>query len=501
MPWLVEMLNNSTMKKIIGFILCITSINLVFCQNFSAKIINSSTQEPVSFATVQTGKYSGVISNEEGVFNLGISNDSIQNIYVSCIGYQATTISIQNIVKNNYMIFLDEVVNELETVYLVTNRPKVDSIIARVKRNIYQNYKANLTNHDIFYRETSYMDFQNLDFEIEKASHVKKLQLINANKNLNDLTKKIIQSKTTHFTEFIGNLAFKDSSSSKLNIEKANRIINTEKDFSIEQVQKQAQNIVLKYLDSTKTYKLKTGLIKIEDSLSLQEDVHVQNDMVREFELNDLKEKTQNIIKYSQFYDNSFITNILDENLYNYVLKGITVYEDELIYIINYIPKKSKSKYTGTLYVSDESYALLKLDFQYAEGKRGKKLNLKLLLGIKYIENLHNGTIIYEKSETNIYRPRYIKYENGNYFYVNRPLKFIENSSQKNKTLFNFMVEGHIRSREELLFNLNEDISLKAYNAIVEPENVPYQLQKRYDSKIWKNKEVLAPSEELKRYQ
>ena len=76
------------------------------------------------------------------------------------------------------------------------------------------------------------------------------------------------------------------------------------------------------------------------------------------------------------------------------------------------------------------------------------------------------------------------------------------NSDNKiNKVLFNFIIEGHIRSREELLFNLNENISLEAYNSIVEPEKVPYQLQKRYDSKIWKNKEVLAPSEELKSYQ
>ena len=489
------------MKKIIGLILCLASVNGVFCQNFSAKIINATTQEPIAFATVQTGEYSGVISNEEGVFNLNISNDSIQNIYISCIGYKAKTISIQNIKRNNFIIFLDEVINELETVYLVANRPKVDSIVARVRRHIDKNYQANLTNHNIFYRETSYMDFKNLDFEIEKASHVKKTQLINANKNLEDLTKEIIHSKTTHFTEFVGNFAFKDSSGSKLNIEKANRIINTEKDFSIDQIQKRAQNIVLKYLDTTKTYKLKTGLIKVEDSLSLQEDIHVQNDTIREFEMNDLKEKTQDIIKYSQFYDNSFITNILNEKLYNYVLKDITVYEDELIYVINYIPKKSKSKYTGTLYVSDESFALLKLDFQYAEGKRGKKLNLKLLLGIKYIENIHNGTIIYGKRQGNIYQPRYIKYENGNYFYINRPLKFIENSLKKNKVLFNFMIEGHIRSREELLFNLNENISLEAYNSMVELKQVPYQLQKRYDSKIWKNKEVLAPSEELKSYQ
>jgi len=162
------------MKKIFGLILCLASINVVFCQNFSAKIINATTQEPVSFATVQTGKYSGVISNEEGVFNLNISNDSIQKIHISCIGYKAKTISIQNIKRNNFIIFLDEVINELETVYLVTNRPKVDSIIARVKRHIDKNYKANLTNHNIFYRETSYMDFKNLDFEIEKASHVKK---------------------------------------------------------------------------------------------------------------------------------------------------------------------------------------------------------------------------------------------------------------------------------------------------------------------------------------
>mgnify|MGYP000173919412 CR=1 FL=1 len=41
----------------------------------------------------------------------------------------------------------------------------------------------------------------------------------------------------------------------------------------MDDIQEKAQKIVLSYLDTTKTYKLKSGMFKIEDSLSLKEDV------------------------------------------------------------------------------------------------------------------------------------------------------------------------------------------------------------------------------------
>ena len=72
--------------------------------------------------------------------------------------------------------------------------------------------------------------------------------------------------------------------------------------------------------------------------------------------------------------------NILNTDLYSYQFENTTVFNDDLVYIISYSPRKGKAKYTGKLYITDEDFAVIKLDFKYAKGKRGQKFNLKLLL-------------------------------------------------------------------------------------------------------------------------
>ena len=83
-------------------------------------------------------------------------------------------------------------------------------------------------------------------------------------------------------------------------------------------------------------------------------------------------------------------------------------YNDELVHIITFKPRRSKAKLQGVLNISDETYAVLKMDYKYGKGKRGEKLNLKFLLGLKYDEDLTEGTIIYAKTG-HYYQPNYIK--------------------------------------------------------------------------------------------
>ena len=121
----------------------------------------------------------------------------------------------------NFLITLEESINELNTVYVSNKRPNADSIMARVRQNISKNYDTKLYKHEVFSRETTYMDFDKLDFEIEKASHVKKKNLESANKSLDSLSKAVINSKTKHFKDFKADLYVIDSSNSKLKVSKS----------------------------------------------------------------------------------------------------------------------------------------------------------------------------------------------------------------------------------------------------------------------------------------
>ena len=213
-----------------------------------------------------------------------------------------------------------------------------------------------------------------------------------------------------------------------------------------------------------------------------------------------MKEQTNDQLKRSEFYDGSMLSKLLDPDLYDYSLQDVSNFNDELIYVINYKPRRSRSKYTGRLYITDDSYAITKVDFQFAEGKRGEKLNLKLIFGVKYVENVRKGTVIFQKDSLNNYYPQYIKYEEGRYFYVSRPLKFIENSPAKNKTSFDFTIESNVITKQELLLISNTKISSNAFNQITEAKKVPYTRLNKYDANIWQNEETIEPLEEMKRF-
>jgi hypothetical protein len=111
---------------------------------------------------------------------------------------------------------------------------------------------------------------------------------------------------------------------------------------------------------------------------------------------------------------------------------------------------------------------------------------------------MRKGTVLYQKDITNIYHPYYIKFEEGRYFYVSRPLKFIENSKDRNKTSFDFTVEGNILTKQELLLTKNTKINQNIFNKQTEIKKVPYLILNKYDASIWNQDQTLEPLKEMK---
>ena len=185
-------------------------------QSITAQLVDKENRTPIQYATIKTGAHSGVISNEEGFFTIYRKKNSTKTVTISCMGYENKIISIQEIITLNFIIGLDEAVNELKEVYISNKVPNADSIIAKVKVKLQDNYETDLIKYDIFRRTTEYMDFKSLVFEIEKASHVKKKNLDAVNNELNTLSKKIKESDIMEFSDFKGVLYSYNQDSSKL---------------------------------------------------------------------------------------------------------------------------------------------------------------------------------------------------------------------------------------------------------------------------------------------
>src|SRR5690606_511846 len=184
---------------------------------------------------------------------------------------------------------------------------------------------------------------------------------------------------------------------------------------------------------------------------------------------------------------NAQLDFVTQTQIYTYSFEGVSFFDDEMVYIIAFQPRKKKAKFTGKLYVSETDYAVVRADYQLAEGKRLGGINLKLILGIKAFENLSQGTLLFRKNpDSEKYYLLYASQEEGQYFYVNRPLKFIElTDSNREVVAFDIKVEGDNRYKTEYLNMAVQKITEADVNAIKEKE-FHYQTLKKYDPNIWK---------------
>ncbi|SEQ84885.1 CarboxypepD_reg-like domain-containing protein [Hyunsoonleella jejuensis] len=485
------------MKSKITFLLFLVSFS-VLSQSITVKLIDETTNAPIPYANIKTGAYSGTISNDEGYFTIA-SKSEVKTITISCMGYKDKTLSIKDMKSLNLVIALEQAINQLDEVYVSNSAPNVDSIIARVKANLDNNYNYDLNQYNIFHRITDHVDFKSLEFEIDKASHVKKKQLEGVNNSLTALVNQVKHSNMVQFTDFKGKVYTLNKDSIKLEVEKATELLDAKNDFSIDNIQEKMQHIILQYLDTTKTYKLKTGLFKIEDSLSLNDDDFKDNNK-NEYSVSHLNNETKSILRRSLFYENSFLSKILNSDFYDYTFEDVGYNNGELTYVISFLPRKGKAKYTGKLYVADDTYAITRADYSYYKKRHGQKVNLRLLLGVKFIENVSNGTIIFEKDSSNSYHPKYVKRTSGSYFYVSRPLKFIENSSNRYKVSFEFKIEGDNTNKEELLITGHNPLTFLDFQAERQAEKAPVIKLAKYEKTIWDSEGVLEPSLEMKQF-
>jgi len=490
--------------KYLPLLILLSFSSILISQNYKGRILDSVSKQPIPYTAIQFNtSTNGVISNLDGSFSIYIENPNQSDVFnISCLGFASKTISIKELNEHGNIICLGEYLNQLDTVVLTKNNPGADSIISRANRNIKTNYYPNNASYKIFHRSTTYMDFDELNFDIDKASGMRKSKLDGANKSLDSLANAVKHGNIANYIDMAGTFYVSDAKNKKLHVDKATMLLDKNKDFSLETIEKKGKEIILKYLDPEASYKVKTGLIKVEDSMSLKEEIRKseEKEQNKELGLKDLNQTTFRQLAKNFFNKDSFMRQIINPDLYKFELKETTFFMGDMVYVVSFRPRKSSSKYAGTHYISSTDYGILRTDFQFAKGKRGEKFNLRLLLGVKYLENLSKGTVLFHKNEEGYYQLKYVYRDIGRYIYVHRPFKFIENSSKRNKIAFDFLLEGSIREKHELLLLDKEPLNNADYDNYKQAENIKYQELDRYDASIWSEYNVIEPLQEMKEF-
>lgn len=480
------------------FFFLLFNITLVQAQSISGKILDEDN-EAIPYATIQIGENNGTISNEEGYFTINAEGFSKnENVKISYLGFEAIKISLDQFSSKDYI--LKERVDTLTEVYLTNKNLGIREILQKVRENVATNYSDD-TNSKIFYRSSSFNTPKKMEFEVLKASELNKKTIKTINSQFNDLRKFSENKTSSSYEDILLNYSRLDDSI-KINVIKATKLINDTKDKSADKIQNDFITIISKQLDPDATYKVKTGLFKIEDSLKVGETFKKEKQKLPESK--NLISTVKSLSKKHGINDDSYFSFIFNDNKNDYKLNGIAYLNDIPVYKISFKPKKKSEKFEGTFYVNTNDFAVVKVDYKLGGNRFGERLNLKALAGIKFIETKIEGSVFYKKGGDSFYKPQFINTIKQQYVYLSRPFKFIKNivNDQDEKSIFKFKfkIENVVLSKEELFFIDNSTNTKALFNQFKTEENYKIDKIETYNPAVWENFKIISPVESIKNY-
>ncbi|WP_243698813.1 carboxypeptidase-like regulatory domain-containing protein [Flavobacterium sandaracinum] len=483
-------------------------------QNIQARIIDRATKENIPYANIQVSALEHLVSNEEGYFNLseGNSKDEIV-ITISYLGYFSQQLTINQLKKLDFVVALQPSIFELNDVKVSNVKPNPYEIMAQVKANLNTNHKNDvLPSKDfIFYRKSGLFKPAVIEVEINESTGFSKHALKKVNSDVQKFISKLISSPPKDFTDILGNYynstIKKDDKYvpvTKLEVLKATILENEGSSTSADELKKLAINTILQHLDSTKYYRAKSGLFGSRDTISLRKDFNKKKTKNKNTSTQILatKNNLNTFLTENNLLNTSSFNFIYNPEWYEYQYEGLSYMDGtEAAYVLTFKPKKSKAKYIGKLYISDSDYGVLRVTYDLDAGEKLNNVNLKLILGIKAADNKRKGTLMYRKKiHGKGYYLQYANIEKGQYFYVNRPLKFIELTSEE-KDIFSLdiKIEGNTSSKMEYL-NMSHTIITPSELQKVTEADFKFTKIKSYDPKIWKDYNAIEPLSEMKRF-
>lgn len=496
-------------------LLCITFLFSSFwgqAQTISSVVVDSATQKPIPYATVQL-KDKGVITNEEGrfTFQLDGKTQATDSLSISCIGYESLKKPLNQFSEKTIALAAKAI--ELKPVIVSNKNYTPEEILELVEENITKNYTLGLAKKRVFLRETFNSHIVKTDYKLVKST-------IDAfNKKFIDSLIRAAPMSSAIYYEALGDLyGGYDSDEQKLNLIKASELYDKSLEIDFEGLEEKLNAIIKKNVKTDSYFKIKSGLFgtKVDgDELFDNEidstDVTALNAKLEE-EKKHKENRKKNIVKYKrramgQVYEQLPICEDSDFNVlfkpgrYDLVLEDFTYLGDAAVYVISFTPKRSED-FKGKLYINSDDFALIRMDFQNVESLRDFSL-----LGISINEYLSEGKIIFSKDgNQEKYHLSYFDNKKGERIGFKRPVKIIEKNKnvkgrRKQNELF-IKVDGAAQntSRRELVVFNEAPINDSAYQSYKENYSILATYMPNYDPEFWKGYDIIEPNQAIKEF-
>lgn len=497
------------LTKITILLISLYSVTTFSQRSISAKIIDSTSQTPIQFATIAIDDNTGVISNEFGEFNITINKKITVNdsLFISCLGYEKKHIAIE--IFTDSIITLQSKTIDLSEVLITNKNYTIKEILEKIKSNLESNYDLDYYKRKLFYRESYYTNLLKGDVNVKKTT------IPEFNQAFIDSVMVSLPKNTDDHTEILGELYGKIETSApqKMEIFKASHLYDKKNEITFENYEKRFNDIIKKHVKRDSYFKIKSGWFGTKEEIdsTFFEDKQVDEetaDFIEEKKEREKKRK-ENFLKYrknsihtfenSNFLEEDSDLNFIEKsNRYDFTLLEFAYLNNEFVYTIAFKPKR-KEDYKGTLYVNTDDFAIIRVDYENI-----KPLKTFNLLGVSFKEYLKKGTIIFSKSDNEKYTLKYSDMEFGQQFGIDRPLTIIEkNKNVKGRrkqnevsTEINFVINN--LTKQELIVFESNPISEADFNNFKEVPDVTPTYLPQYDPEFWKGYNIIEPNQAIK---
>ena len=477
--------------------------NLTYGQVLTARVIDSTSQQPIPYATVLLANKKGVITNEEGRFSLQVDNTikETDSLFISCMGYETVAKPLNQF--NEQIIILRPKAIELNDVFVSNKNYTAEEIIDKVKENLNKNYDTNLSRKRIFLRQSNFQNFSKKKYSFKKSS------IPELNKPLLDSVLNAIPDNFSYYSEilcdYFGNQT-KDQQ--KIKLIKASELYDKKKEIGFESLLNRFNDILKEHVKPDSYLKIKSGWfgtkVDADEILNMDSSAGNENSEKEEEQKSFAEYRKKTIAGLNNklfFVDGTDLNFISKPRKYNFNIIDYSYIVNNPVYVISFEPK-GRADYKGTLFVAIDDFAILRVEYENVKSIRDFNL-----LGVSYNEYLSKGKMIFSKKQNATkYSLLFLEHTTGGKFGVRRPLKIVE----KNKNVRGRRKQNELKLEidmatntkikfEQVVFD-NESISSSYFQNLQEKNDQLPTYLPAYDPNFWKGYNIIEPNQAIKEF-
>ena len=493
------------MKNLLSLLFICSALNLYAAREpVKGLVLDAETKEPLPFTNIRVeGKSRGTVSNGEGYFILDLEGVGAEDLLVfSFIGYESYKIKAGEL-QHEATIYLKAAAVSLNELQVFSTSLSAAEIMARVRERFPENYPMPTHKQRIYFHK-----YEKTPFPKTNKIILKKSDFVGLDKKAFDELYSNLPTEFISYQDVLLQLYSNGGGQKLLPIE-AISLEEGSHQALVKEIEKEL-GAFFEDIEKTKRkqdvyYKFRTGIVgmKVEEGREEEPiEEEAQDSLSFQLKTADVKSNILFLLREYAHLESENWEFIHENKKYHHVLESTTSYHNEPVYEISFRPRK-KGLFKGRMYISSRSFAILQLDFAYAEGKQTENFQM---LGVGHAMNFKMGRVIFEKGADG-YFVKYIYARQHEMASVDRKFSIMKKKKRFlfDKTLNKIKLEAQLiweaETSWELLVLDREKITPQEFEEVQQPPTIKFRKEYANNPEMWEKGTVIAPSSDLKKYE